>query len=439
MASAGAMAAAANTVGPAVMKPPAAKIVVTNPDGGETWNAGTRHDVTWTSSGATNYFVNIFLQKGAGTPVQIAWKAGGGKAECLIPGGTAPGNDYRITVVSVNNADVKGVSGAFTIEQAPTIKVTSPGGGEVWNRGGTYNITWTYTGKPDKVKIMLVPGNDLVSGKKLAEVAPGNNGAGSFPWTIPNDTELRKDYKIWVVYSTTSMDVSDQNFTIASAVAAVQPGLIIKDVKPPLLPDAFNVVEPEQGDVLQLGKTYTVSWKPLVNPNLQGPVEVALLQGDVVRKYLSPAGGLPATGSLNWKLSLSETGFGPGSQYRIRVKSMQNDKLHGLSGQFTFIKPEITVISPPSWTELHRGQTYTISWTTTGDCGTTADIFLTIWSDKAIVDSIALSVPMAQGSVSWTIPWYDDAKMEQLKPNGWIAVQTKGNPDIYGRIQVTVK
>jgi hypothetical protein len=240
-----------------------------------------------------------------------------------------------------------------------------------------------------------------------------------------------------VSYSGPSIGASDQNFSI-KGLAVVQPGVVKAEVKP-FVPDAFTVTKPEQGDVLQLGKTYTVAWKPFLNANLQGQVEVALLEGDVVRKYLSPSGGLPATGSLNLKVALDDTFVQAGTQYRVRVKSLQDEKLHGLSGSFTFVRPTITVTAPSSWTELHRGQTYKISWTTTGDCGPTADIFLTIWSDKVIVDNIALNAPMAQGYVFWTVPWYDDAKLEQLKPNGWIAVQTTGNPDIFGRIQVTVK
>jgi hypothetical protein len=380
------------------------------------------------------------LQKGTDTPVQIAYKAGGGKANCLIPKGVAPGNDYRITVVSVNNPNVKGVSGTFTIEPAPTIKVTSPNGGEVWHRGNTYNITWTYTGKPEMLKIMLVPYNNMVDGKIIAQVPPGSNGSGAYSWKIPNDAELRSDYRIWLVYSVGSEDMSDQNFTIAPIT--VSNNTIIKDVvivDKQFMPDAITVVKPEEGEVLQMGKTYTVSWKPAFNTNLQGPMQIELMQGDTVREKLSSAGGLPATGSLNWNIGLNDMYVAPGLEYRIRVTSINDAKLHGYSGGFTLIKPSITLTSPVEWTQLQRGQTYKISWTVTGDCGPTADIYLTIWSDKVIVDTIAANVPMSQGSVDWTVPWYDDQTMDKLKPNGILVVQTHGNADIFGRIRVTVK
>lgn len=335
--SATAAMAALRAPGSTVLNPPTPKITVTSPLGGAKWNAGTRHDITWTWSGDANYFVHIYLQRGTETPIQIAYKAGGGKANCLIPAGVAAGTDYRVIVASVNNPNVKGVSGAFAIQPAPSIVVTTPNGGEEWHRGSTYNITWTYTGNPEKVKILLVPDNNMIDGKLIAEVLPGANGAGTYAWKIPADLELRADYRIWVVYSVGSNDISDQNFTIAPATVALQPGLVKVDIS-----------------------------KLLINP-------------------------------------------------------------------------AITLTSPVEWTKLQRGQTYKISWTVTGDCGDLADIYLTIWSDKKIVDTIAANVQLSSGSVNWTVPWYDDQKMADLKPNGWIAVQARKNPDIAGRIRITVE
>lgn len=432
MMAAGALAAQ-KPDGPTVIQPQLAKYTVTSPSGGEQWNAGKRYDIAWTPLGNPNYFADVFLQKGNGTPVQIAWKVANGKANCLIPASTTPGNDYRILVVSTNNALVRGVSNTFTVNPPPTIHVTSPNGGEVWNRGGTYNITWTYTGNMEKVTIMLVPKDDPVKFRKLAEVSPGVNGTGSYSWKIPADVELRSDYRIWVSYSGPSIGASDQNFTIRSLIAEAMDAGTIQKI------DAISVEQPAAGSVLQMGNTYQVSWKPFLNPNLQGPVKVQLMLGDLVRETLSHAGGEPLPGSMNWKIFLNDMNIDPGATYRIKVTSLQNDNLHGYSGAFKIIKPTITVTSPAEWTELRRGQTYTIHWTTTGDCGATADIFLTIWSNLTVVDTIAANIPLSQGSFTWTMPMYDDAKMDMLKPNGWITVQATTNPDIHGGIRVTAK
>jgi hypothetical protein len=137
--------------------------------------------------------------------------------------------DYRILgeVKSDREKNLQNNAKYFPFKVAPAvptaIKVTSPNGGEMLYKGKTYNVTWTYTGHPNvPVKIMLVASNDLSNMYVISENAQiGQNGSGSFSWTISSNIERRSDYKIWVgngSYTVDFIDTSDNNFSISEFV-----------------------------------------------------------------------------------------------------------------------------------------------------------------------------------------------------------------------------
>ena len=65
-----------------------------------------------------------------------------------------------------------------------SITVTTPNGGESWQRGTTHTITWSYTGSPgSSVKLVLVKAGTEV-GTIIASTPIGSGGSGSYPWEI---------------------------------------------------------------------------------------------------------------------------------------------------------------------------------------------------------------------------------------------------------------
>lgn len=237
------------------VKPPGmtkAKITIVSPKDGQVLRVGDQAVISWQSTGNLGGPLVIRLIHHAGDPaghglfdVMINSQAlagdGHGSLNWTVPE-VPTGYTYFIDIGSPNTG---ASSPYFTIinpKQAPTIKVTSPNGGEVWLRGKTYNITWKHVADPgQKVMITLIPGSDFASARKLGEAVTGANGAGSFSWTVPADLELGKDYKIWLgngAYHKNFIDMSDNNFTIAAPIA----------VKPPAIDITKNPVKPLPGD-----------------------------------------------------------------------------------------------------------------------------------------------------------------------------------------------
>ncbi len=185
-------------------------ITITAPTGGENWKAGTKQTIRWKYNGNLGNTVKIVLRSGTGTEYLLYANAytdytippgGFGKWEGEIPGQAAPGSGYRVVVSSNATPSIKGTSNPFTVKPKPVIKLVSPTGGEVWHKGYTYPIRWTYSGGPDSlVSIWLIPINGTLDMcKKLAEVAISDSGVGSYNWTIPSDVQRRTDWVIYVV------------------------------------------------------------------------------------------------------------------------------------------------------------------------------------------------------------------------------------------------
>ncbi len=148
----------------------------------ETVNSGT--SVTLSSTPAADSFF-------------AGWSAGGcsGTSGCTID----------------MSADTS-VSAAFM----QYITVSSPNGGEVWDRRAKYSIQWSYAGNPGPyVNIYLLQNGSVV--RTIASGVPiGSNGSGSHNWEIPSRISPGSDYKVRITSTSNAnyTDASNANFTI---------------------------------------------------------------------------------------------------------------------------------------------------------------------------------------------------------------------------------
>jgi hypothetical protein len=221
---------AVNSVsGPQDTEPPT--VAVVTPDGGESWEAGANHDITWTATdnvGVTS--VDLYYSTtGAGGPfTEIATgEDNDGTYPWTVP--ADPSSDAYVKVVAFDAASnsAEDVSnGAFSITstpdtEPPTVVVTAPDGGESWQAGTTQDITWTAT---DNVGVTSV---DLYysttgAGGPFTEIATGEANDGVFPWSIPNDPSTNAYVRVVAFDAATNSgeDVSNGAFTITEQPTA---------------------------------------------------------------------------------------------------------------------------------------------------------------------------------------------------------------------------
>lgn len=107
-----------------------ATIALTAPNGGETWDIGTVHNITWTTTAINNIKIEFSSNSGGTWTTVTSVLASLGTYHWTIPGPTHR-NNCLIKMCDVSNASNSDISNlAFKIVQPPSITITSPNGTE---------------------------------------------------------------------------------------------------------------------------------------------------------------------------------------------------------------------------------------------------------------------------------------------------------------------
>jgi len=189
-------------------------ITVTSPNGGENWQRGTSHNISWSSSGNVGSYVKIELYKGGVRNRTISSSTSNdGSYSWSIPSGQTTGSDYKVKITSTSNSSYYDYSNNnFSITEPPSITVTSPNGGESWQRGTSHNITWSSSGDVGSyVKIELYKG-----GVRNRTISSSTSNDGSYSWSIPSGQTTGSDYKVKITSTSNSSyyDYSNNNFSM---------------------------------------------------------------------------------------------------------------------------------------------------------------------------------------------------------------------------------
>jgi hypothetical protein len=205
-------------------------LAVTSPNGGELWEQGTTHAITWTS---VNFAGNIKIEletvaKGLitlaenvpVTDLTYSW---------VIPAGQTPGTNYKIKISDQVDGDPMDQSdAAFSVIEVipPSITVTVPNGGEQWEQGSTHAITWTSVNFAGNVKIELSDGAKILTVLNSSIAA----SAGTWPWLIPADQALASTYTI-IISGLVAGEPSDASNSPFSIIAPLPlPNLVINEI-----------------------------------------------------------------------------------------------------------------------------------------------------------------------------------------------------------------
>jgi hypothetical protein len=192
------------------IKMPFADITVTAPNGGQSLNALTTTNITWTNGPSTSGLYRIRYRNNAtGVNTTIASNITGNAYVWSIPNIVG---DYKIWVEDQGNTCKFDTSNNFfTIIPAKPI-ITSPNGGEFWGAGTSQTITWTaatiYSGATVRLDY------SLDSGATWNLIVASASNTGSFVWTVPNQQSGLTLIKLNTIGVQTLSDTSNTVFTI---------------------------------------------------------------------------------------------------------------------------------------------------------------------------------------------------------------------------------
>ena len=378
-------------------------IIVTSPNGGETYALGATLPITWTMAGTTGTEVEI-LGHGAGRTFTLAATTpNDGAYDWVIPQGQALATDYTIEVRSLAYPTIFDSSNAsFTIGGTPpadSITILTPNGGESFARGETTEITWTSTGNVGaNVKIKARKGT---SSANITNSTPND---GSFTWQVPNGFPLGTGMYIEIASTTNPsiLDICDGTFTITST---------------PVTP-TITVTTPNGGETYALGATVSIIW---TTAGTTGS-EVEILAHGAGQTF-TLAATTPNDGAFDWVVPQGQP---LATDYTIEVRSLAYPTIFDSSNASFTIggtppADSITILTPNGGESFARGETTEITWTSTGNVGANVKITARKGTSSGVITN---STPN-DGSYTWTVP-----ASYPHGPGMYIEIASTTNPSI---------
>jgi len=350
-----------------------AKITVTAPVTGNTWQTGTAHDITWTSAGTTGDF-DITLCTDAGVHVQNIIVTGTvSPYSWSIPGGLASGS-YKIKIVDHTLvAPIGGLSGAFNII-TPAVTVVTPSGSASWRAGTSQTISWVKTDFADNVDIELW---NAAGTAKVSDIV--TNVAGlSYVWPIPNGT-APDSYRIQV------RKTGGATFGNSAVFGIVAPYI--------------KLTSPNGGEDWQRGTLKLITWTKLFGEKVK--VELCNDAGAVL-SILKPSTYGQA---VNWFIPAGTAA----GDYKIKVSSVTDALRTDISDAHFHITAvgggggggagTITLESPNGGEDWQRGTLKLIEWNKTF----TENVKVELCDNAGAVVTILKASTYGQ-AVNWFIP-----------------------------------
>ncbi len=223
--------------------PPSPTLTLIAPNGGESWEIGSRQPIRWTSTNLSGDVRLDYSTDGFATAYTItAAISDTGIYTWTVP--NTPSESALVRVSSALTATISDTSDAvFTIAApppppSPTLTLIAPNGGESWEIGSRQPIRWTSTNLSGDVRLDYSTDGFATAYTITAAISD----TGIYTWTVPNTPSESALVRVSSALTATISDTSDAPFTIRGPWA---------------FEDAFKRVWPED---VQSGEqmTYTI-------------------------------------------------------------------------------------------------------------------------------------------------------------------------------------
>ncbi|MGE5308174.1 MAG: hypothetical protein ACM3OC_03740, partial [Deltaproteobacteria bacterium] len=341
---------------------------VTSPNGGESWNVASDHDITWTSNGSVP-FVNLSYSKDSGTTWNsiITNNPNSGTFTWTVPIASVS-TQARVQVADSTDATANDTSNAdFRIRCLLTM--TSPNGNEQWRVGRSYNITWTAVGQIANVKLEYSRDNFLTDFQTITASTPAGT---PYAWTIPNTISNFVKVRVSDPNDYGARDDSDAVFRITGDV---------------------HVTSPNGGEKWEVQSVHPITWTTAGTIS-QVTIEYSLNGGATYPNIIAATDN---TGSLSWTVP---DAISPAC--KIMIADLADATANDISDANFKIMAKFTLTSPVGGEIWTVGDQHTITWTT---IGTVANAKIDYSTDGGTTypGAVAVSAPNT-GTYAWTVP-----------------------------------
>ncbi len=188
-------------------------VIVTSPNGGESWHVGFTQNITWLTTGKVgNLKIEYSTDNGDTWTGIVDSTENDGTYAWVVPDEVSV--NCLVRVSDAEDGDPSDTSDAvFTITNEPIIIVKSPNGGEQWPVGSIHDITWITGGDVGDLKIEL--STDAASTWTTIVDSTENNG--HYTWAVPDAVSDQCMIRVSEAEDGDPSDTSDAVFSIIPA------------------------------------------------------------------------------------------------------------------------------------------------------------------------------------------------------------------------------
>jgi len=230
---------------------PGTAVTVMSPNGGEVWQSGDSHAITWTAVPTDGVIDIYYSSDNGGTWTQVAaGEVNDGAYPWTVPSLDSAQCLVRVVITDAATGTAQDTSdGVFTITTDltdPTVTVTNPDGGESYAGGSTQSINWTANDNVAVTSIDLYFSSN--GGAEWAIIATGEANDGTYSWTVPG---VESDQCL------VKVEASDAAGNVGSDTSDAVFSITITEETPP----SVTVKTPNGGETLVGGTNATITWK----------------------------------------------------------------------------------------------------------------------------------------------------------------------------------
>lgn len=341
------------------------RIIVTNPNGGESYYVGSSTNITWTSTNVTTVDLEYSTDNGTEwTTISSVAASAGTYSWSSIP--NAPSS---YCLIKISDSDSPGISDVsddvFSIVNK--IKLLSPNNGESWQIGSTYKIQWQST---NVTNVSLAYSSN--NGVSWTTIGTATASTGYYNWAIPTTIQTSNQYKIRAsdVSNSTVYDISDLYFTISS----------------------LELTAPVGGEEYNIGTTQTIEWTSSYIGNVKLDYSI-----DNGLNWITIEDSVTSSGIYYWQVPNT-----PSTQCKLRITDSDNTTTSDVcASTFSIIEtPTITVTSPNGGETWIIGAVDTIKWTSNSVTNVKLEYSINAGSSWTTITASTVS----DGSYAWTVP-----------------------------------
>lgn len=191
---------------------------IQSPNGGEIWEAGSTHNITWRTGDVSSVRLEFSSDNGATwSTITSGIEASRGSYSWTLP--VVESSQCLVRATDVTNSAVTDICNApFTVSPA-FVRVTSPNGSERWASGKPHTVSWVSTGV-DVVVIEYSLDNG-VTWLTVSDSAESADGASSYSWLTPETESETCLVRVSDAAQANRSDVSDGVFIFSQPYVTV--------------------------------------------------------------------------------------------------------------------------------------------------------------------------------------------------------------------------